>query len=87
MLVRQYFFKPLCLLFSNSLVRQVWVVADDELFAAAVAPEYSHLLEACRLLWAVLFYCHRLHVLILDGWAIVLAGSRAGIRFVSGHSW
>jgi hypothetical protein len=42
-------------------------------------------LEAWRLLRAALFYCHRLHVLILDGLAILLAGSRVDIRLVSGR--
>jgi hypothetical protein len=45
-----------------------WVVADEELLAASVTPEYSHLLEAHRFLAATLFYCYRTHVLILDCW-------------------
>jgi Clp amino terminal domain, pathogenicity island component len=43
-------------------------VADEELLAASVTPEYSHLLEAHRFLAATLFYCYCTHVLILDCW-------------------
>jgi hypothetical protein len=46
-------------------------VADEELLAATVTPERSHLLEACCFLAATLFYRHCLHVLILDELAIV----------------
>ena len=60
---RQDSFKPLCLLFSNPHVRRFWVVADEELFAATVTPECSHLLEAYRFLATTLFYCYRPHVL------------------------
>ena len=65
-LFRQNFFKPLCLLFCNPLIYRLWVVADEELLAATVTPECSHLLEAYRFLAATLFYCYRPHVLILE---------------------
>jgi transposase-like protein len=61
----------------------LWVVADEELLAATVTPECSHLLEAYRFLAATLFYCYRPHVLILDQLAILLAASSMVVRFVS----
>src|SRR6267143_5576778 len=72
-LFRQDLFQPLCLLFCDPLIYRFWVVADEELLAAAVTPERSHLLEAYGFLAATLFYRHCLHVLILDYLAILLA--------------
>jgi hypothetical protein len=66
-LFRQDFFEPPCLLFGNPLIHGLRRVADDELLAAAVAPESSHLLEACSFLSAALFHCYRPHVPILVG--------------------
>ena len=63
----QDFFEPPCLLFGNPLIHGLWRVADDELLAAAVAPERSHLLEACSFLSAALFHCYRPHGPILVG--------------------
>jgi hypothetical protein len=66
-LFRQDFFEPPCLLLGNLLIRGLRIVADDELLAAAVAPERSHLLEPNRFLSAALFNCYRPHVAILVG--------------------
>jgi len=66
-IVRQDFFKPLCLLLGNPLIRGLRILSDNELLAAAVAPERPHLLEANRFLSAALFHCHRPHVPILVG--------------------
>ena len=66
-LFRQDFFEPPCLLFGNPLIHGLRLVADDELLAAAVAPECSHLLEPCGFLAAALLYCYRSHILILVG--------------------
>jgi len=65
-LFRQDFFQPLCLLFCNPLIYRLWVVADEELFAATVTPECSHLLEADCFLAATFFDRYRPHILILD---------------------
>jgi hypothetical protein len=60
-------------------------VADEELVAATIAPERSHLLETCYFLGTTLFYRHRPHVLILDELAILLAGVSISlaIRFLN----
>jgi len=71
-LFRQNFFQPLCLLFCNPFIYGLWVVADEELLAATVTPERSHLLETHGFLAATLFYRHRPHVLILDYLATLL---------------
>ena len=55
-LFRQDFFKPLCLLFRNPIVYRFWVVADEELLAAMVTPQDSHLLKADRFLAATFSY-------------------------------
>jgi len=62
----QYFFKPFCLLFRTLLVYRFWMMADEELLAATVTPEGSHLLKAYGSFAATLFYGDGLHVLILD---------------------
>ena len=67
-LFRQNFLQPFCVLFCKPLVYRLRVVADEELLAATVAPEDSHLLEAYGFLAATLFYCYCTHVLILDCW-------------------
>jgi hypothetical protein len=59
-------FQPLCLFFGNPFIYRLWVMPDEELLAATVAPERSHLLEACCFLVATLFYRYRPHLLILD---------------------
>jgi hypothetical protein len=41
--------------------------STTKLLAATVTPERSHLLQPRRFLGATLFYCYRLHVLILVG--------------------
>jgi hypothetical protein len=43
-------FVPTCLLFCGTLVYRVWVMSNDELLAAAVTPESSHLSEPCSFL-------------------------------------
>jgi hypothetical protein len=48
-------------------------VADEELLAATVTSERSHLLEAYRCLTATLFYRYRPHPLILDQLGILMA--------------
>jgi hypothetical protein len=57
-LVRQNFFKPLCLPFCNLPVCRLWLVANDELLAATIAPDCSHLLEGYRFLTATFFDCY-----------------------------
>ena len=71
-LFRQSFFQPVRLLLCSPLVYRLWIVADEELLAATVTPERSHLLEACCCLAATLFYRHRPHILILDYLEILL---------------
>jgi hypothetical protein len=79
-LFRENLLKPLSLLLGNPLIRRLRIVTDDELLAAAVAPERSHLLEACSFLSAALLHCYRPHVPILvgnnidsDNWKAALA--------------
>ena len=88
-LFRQDFFQPLCLLFCKPLIHRFRVVADEELLAATVTPERSHLLKAGCSLAATLFYRHCLHVLILDELAILLAATSISlvISFVSVTAW
>jgi hypothetical protein len=74
-LFRQDFFEPPCLLFGKPLIHGLRRVADDELLAAAVAPERSHLLEACSFLSAALFHRYRPHFPILVG------------NSIDGHNW
>ena len=63
-LFRQNFFKPLGLLFRDPLVYRFWVVADEELLAAMVTPQDSHLLKADRFLAATFSYRNCSHGLI-----------------------
>jgi hypothetical protein len=55
-------FQPLCLFFCNPLIYPCGIVADEELFAAKITPESSHLLETCCLLSATLLYRYRYHL-------------------------
>src|SRR5580704_3301037 len=63
---RQHFFQPLRLFCCNRVICRFWVVTYEELLAATVTSERSHLLGTYGFLAAALFYCHRPHFLILD---------------------
>jgi hypothetical protein len=55
-------FQPLCLFLCNPRIHPCGIVAYEELFAAKITPESSHLLETCCLLSATLLYRHRYHL-------------------------
>jgi hypothetical protein len=55
-------FQPLCLFLCNPLIHPCGIVAYEELFAAKITPESSHLLETCCLLSASLLYRYRYHL-------------------------
>jgi len=64
--LRPILFQAILLAFPQLLVHRFWMMADEELLAATVAPKGSHLLKADGSFTATLFYGHGLHVLILD---------------------
>src|SRR6266853_4432186 len=55
-------FQPLCLLFCNPFIDRRGIVAYEEIFAANLTPEGSHLQETYSLLAATLLYSHCLHL-------------------------
>ena len=84
-LVRQNFFKPLCLPFCNPHIYRLRVVAYEELLAATVTPERSHLLEAYCFFAATLSYRFRPHVLILAE-RQAMADAQDSADFVAGQT-
>jgi hypothetical protein len=65
-LVSQDLFEPLCLLFCCPHIYGLGVVANEELLAATLAAQCSHLLEPDGFFPAAFSDCHRSHGLILD---------------------
>src|SRR5438309_2143045 len=43
-------FEPVCLFFSDPFVHELGLMTDDELLAASLTPDGTHLLEASRFL-------------------------------------
>src|ERR1700693_5436481 len=71
-------FELLGLVFCNQPVHRSGIVAYEEIFAATVAPEGSHLLETGDFLTAALLYSHRSHLSLLRSAGCSVVGNPPG---------